>query len=239
MDGSARSLHPSMQKLLGVQKLDCEIRFLSEAMRLRPQELEDDRRKVATCQALVANAEDALRECRLEIDRGELEIKGCDGEIEKANVALNSAKTNQEYAVLKAQIERHEDTRGEVEERVLEALTRLDGMQAEKAKIDTNLAAQQRAFARKEGEVHEIVAGLRKQVAELQATRAQLVVDIEPDHLELYERILAHVGDAAIVQVKDSTCHGCFMQVTKQDRAVILVGEKLVQCKNCSRLLFL
>ena len=239
MSGTPGALHPSIEKLLNVQKLDREKRFIEEAMVLRPQELEDDRKKVAAAEGGVRHAQQLIQEARLVIDRGELEIKQCDAEIEKATIALNTAKTNQEYAVFKEQISRQQEKRDGIEETTLEQLEQLTQLEANKAKLEKALEEEQKTFARKKAEVDELIAGLASQVSALETERASAVVGIDADHLELYDRILAHVHDAALVEVKDSVCHGCYMQVTTQDRSQILIGEKLVQCKNCGRILFL
>jgi predicted nucleic acid-binding Zn-ribbon protein len=232
-------MHPSVERLLAVQKHDREIRFLRDAMRLRPQELEDDRRKVASARELVRAADETIKRCRIEIDHGELEIRQCEAEIEKATVALNSAKTNQEYSIFKDQISRRGDARGAIEERVLEALTRLDQLNAERAQVLAHLEGQERAFARKEAEVGALVSSMSGQVEELLGKRAVAATGIDPDHLEMYDRILAHLQDLAIVQVRDDVCQGCHMSVTKQDRMTILIGESLVSCRSCGRLLFI
>ena len=62
---------------------------------------------------------------------------------------------------------------------------------------------------------------------------------VDTDHLELYERIFAHLGDAAICTVTDEICQGCFHSVTKQEISLLILSEEFVQCRSCNRLLFL
>ena len=54
-------MHPSIEKLLGVQKLDREIKLLEEAKIRRPMELSDDLRKVNAGKASVSAVEEVIK----------------------------------------------------------------------------------------------------------------------------------------------------------------------------------
>ncbi len=231
--------HPSVEKLLHVQGVDKQIRLLSEAKLRRPQELSDERKKLAFATASLEVVLETIKTGRLEVEKGEHEIKQKDAEIEKATIALNGAKTNQEYAVFKEQISRYEEERDAVEERVLEHLSQLDVLEEKKEESQKEVAEQERAFQRKEAEVREVVAGIEAQIAEQEEERNGLVGDVDTDHLELYDRILNHVEDAAISGVKSGVCQGCFRAVTKQDVSQLMLGQEIIPCRSCCRILFL
>jgi predicted nucleic acid-binding Zn-ribbon protein len=232
-------MHPSVEELLAVQKVDSATRFLREGMRLRPLELEDDRKKVAASRAMVEATEAEMKALRQEADRGELDIKTSDQEIGRLNVALNSAKTNQEYAVLREQIQRQAEARSKREEEVLEHLGRIDQLGEERDQLKRELEENEKIYRRREEEVAEVIRGLEKQVEELTRQREALVEDVDPQHLSLYQRILDRHGNFAISAVKDSICQGCFMTVTAQNVSLLMLGRELVQCRNCSRILYL
>jgi predicted nucleic acid-binding Zn-ribbon protein len=232
-------MHSSVQQLLEVQRVDREIRFLSEARRLRPLELEADRKKLGLARGAVDSIAQEIRRLRLEVDRGELEIRQSDAEIQKLNVTLNTIKTNQEYTIVKEQIRRQEESRGKLEESVLEKLGELDKFEARRKELARELEEQERTYQRREAEVEEILKGLGEQIAALQKERGELTRGIDPQHLLLYERILEHHGDFAISQVRDFICQGCFMTVTTQQVNLLMLAQELVQCRNCSRLLYL
>lgn len=232
-------MQPSVEQLLKVQKVDSEMNYLRRAMHLRPQELQDDEKKVTGSRAALRSVETQLKQLRMDADGGELKIKSCDAEIEKLNVNLNSAKTNQEYAVLREQIQRKEEERGKVEEEVLERLGEIDQLDQRRGQLKRESEEHEKIYARRKNEVAEIVQGLQAQIDRLSGEREQLVVDVDPQHLSLYERVLARHGDFAIGSVRDSICQGCFMTVTAQEVNLLMLGKELIQCKSCSRLLYL
>jgi len=232
-------MHPSIAKLLDIQRVDREIRFLSEAKRLRPQELADEKRRVDTARASLDAIIEMTRRGRIEVEKCELQIRGKDADIEKSKIALNTAKTNQEYSVLQEQIARHAAERDAIEERALEFLGQIDQLDAKKSVAQKDLADRERVLERKAGEVSELVAGLEQQIAAQGVERAALVREVDRDHLELYDRILGRRQDFAISPVKDAVCQGCFTSVTKQDISQMMLAQELIQCRSCGRLLFL
>ena len=90
------SVNPSIEQLLRVQEVDSEMIFIRESLRRRPLELDDDRRKVENVRKHLEGAIAQIKRSKMEADKGELEVKRLDGEIEKLNVALNQAKSNQD-----------------------------------------------------------------------------------------------------------------------------------------------
>ena len=157
-------MHPSLEKLLDVQKLDRETRLLEEAKVRRPMELNDDKRKVAAGKQVVGGVEEEITACRLNIDKGELNIKEFEEEIQKSNIAMNGAKSNTEYSIFQEQIAKNEESKGEKEVEVLELLTLLENLQGKKAEVERELADLEKAYQRKESEV----LGLVKELEETQ-----------------------------------------------------------------------
>jgi predicted nucleic acid-binding Zn-ribbon protein len=72
----------------------------------------------------------------------------------------------------------------------------------------------------------------------MEAKRNGLASEVDRDHLKVYERVLARHNNFAIARVEDKVCQGCFISVTAQDVNLLMQG-KFVQCKSCSRILFL
>jgi predicted nucleic acid-binding Zn-ribbon protein len=232
-------MHPSVEQLLKVQAVDGEMRMLRQGMRLRPQELDSDRRRLKRAQAAVAEIVEEGRALRMQIDQGELEIKACDEEITNHNVTLNTVKTNAEYSVLTAQIEKLRETRSEHEEIVLEQLTALDALEETRRGRETVAEEEEKQFRRKEAELAELLQGLEARVGELSNQRTELSSGIDGEQLALYDRVLARHEDSAISVVRDRVCQGCFMTVTQQNISLLMLGRELIQCMNCGRLLYL
>ncbi len=239
-------MHPSLEKLLDVQKLDRETSLLEEAKVRRPMELNDEKRKVTAGQETVGAVDSEITACRLNIDKGELNIKELEEEIQKSNIAMNGAKSNTEYSIFQEQIARNEENKGAKEVEVLELLTLLENLQSKKADLERDLADLEKSYQRKESEVLGLVKELEEKVGGLKDERGQLAEGITSDHLDLYERINRKVDSDCIVAAEESAdeagvyfCQGCYMTVTKQELNQLALAQELLTCRSCSRLLYL
>lgn len=228
----------SIEQLLKIQDVDSEVFLLTESRRMRPQEIKDEKRKVVETRALIEALTAQIKELRLESDRREVDVKKADAEVEKYNVALNQAKSNEEYNVFKEQIRRQEQIRGQAEEEVLEKLTRIDELREEEKLLQQKLAREEEALAKKSAAVEEIIRGIDQQLATLKGQREKLLDGINKDHFWIYERVLARHKNFAIARVENQVCQGCFMSITAQELN-LLMQQEFVQCRSCSRILYL
>ena len=231
-------MHPSISQLLRVQDVDSETIFIRESLRMRPLELEDDRRKLQGARQELEAIVGDIKRTKMDADRREVDVKKFDAEIEKLRVALNQAKSNQEYTVFKEQIKKLEEGRGKAEEEVIEKLTELDALELGRKAQAQKIADEEKTFRRREAEVEEVLKGLRGQLEGLEKRRADLLDGIDREHLKIYERVLARHNNFAIARVEGQICHGCFISVTSQE-VNLLLQDQFLQCKSCSRLLYL
>lgn len=231
-------MNPSIEKLLKLQEVDSEVFLLEESRRVRPLELEDDRKKVSDTRKALESLNQEIKRLKIESDQGELEVRRADAEIEKYRIALNQTKSNQEYTILKEQIKRQEELRSVAEEQVLEKLTRIDALEVERKALMARLASEEKELEKRTAEMAEVVRGIDRQLAELAERRKRLAADVDRDHLTMYERILARHRNFALAKVEGQICQGCYIAVTTQDVNLLLQGQ-LVQCRSCSRLLYL
>ena len=231
-------MHPSIEQLLSVQEVDSEMIIIRESLRRRPLELEDERRKVAEARRALEALLAQIKRVRLESEQRELEVKRMDAEIEKLQVVLNQAKTNQEYTIVREQIKRQGEMRGQAEEDVLQKLSDLDAMDVERKALAARLETEEKACRRKENEVQALVAEMEKELHGLEQKRQGLLDGINHEHLTVYGRVLARHNNFAIARVESQVCQGCYISVTSQE-VNLLMQDQFLQCKSCSRLLYL
>lgn len=169
----------------------------------------------------------------LELDLGDKEAA-----LDKANANLMSAKSNQEYTLLMAEITRRKEEKGGVEESILEqydviklgermvadALAGLEAARAEYSEFE------QRALA-EHGE-H------LKDLAALDERREQVRRAIDPEALKLYDRAYEALGNG-IVPAEAKTCQGCFSILTPNDNNRLLGCREVITCRSCQRILYM
>lgn len=231
-------MHPSIEKLLRVQDVDSQILFLREAIRVRPQELEDERQKVLRANEAVQSLEGRIKKARMAADQRELDVKKFDEDVGKLKVALNTSKSNAEYSVIRDQIEKQSELRGVAEEDVLVSLSEIDALETELKEIVVQQQAIDKSFGRRKHEMDELIQGIELQVAELEKDRAEKVAGIDVEHLRMYQRVLDRHRNYALAQTEDGICRGCNMRVTPQNVNLLMLNE-IVVCTQCARFLYL
>ena len=231
-------MNEQLKVLLDLQKVDSELFFLQDVRAKKPLELEQEKRKQQEAEALVARFAAAITHTRMAADSKELDVKKNDGEIEKAQVALNTARSNAEYQVFKGQIERFQEENGKIEDLVLTDLTTIDSLVAEKEGAEAQVEKIQQELAQKEKDIHAFITEVDERLGTLSSSRDEILSGVGKDQLYLYERVLERYHESALALVENNVCQGCHMGITKQMMNELLIGKDLVQCRNCARILY-
>ena len=78
-----------------------------------------------------------------------------------------------------------------------------------------------------------------RHVAELEQRRGEVAARIDPDDLTLYDRIRQMRKGSAVTAVMAGTCRACARRLTPQLENLVMIGNDLVQCMSCSRILYI
>ena len=228
-----------LKSLFDLHKIDSDLHFLRELKEKRPLELTKDRRKLTLANGVVEAIGVEIKESKVEADKAELDVQQAESEIEKLQIQLNTAKTNQEYTVLKDQIDRHRSKNGELEEQILEKLSRIDGLNDELVQAKAQVGEVSQDLSLKEEEMNAFLGEVSGKIEGRGGERGDHASSIPEDALELYDKVLNRYADSALALVENRVCQGCYMSVTTQAITQLMLGAKLVQCKNCVRILYL
>jgi len=57
--------------------------------------------------------------------------------------------------------------------------------------------------------------------------------------LSFYERIRAWAGNTAVVKVENQACYGCYMKINDKVYSDLILGEDIVTCPHCGRVLYI
>ncbi|MHB0959790.1 MAG: zinc ribbon domain-containing protein [Pirellulaceae bacterium] len=187
--------------------------------------------------ALVA-AKQSLTQTRVLADERQLQLRQREMRIADLQIKLNACGSNREYQALKEQIAADEQANSVLSDEILEALEKIDVLQAEfnKVQSDRNKAASGLESVRTETEekLQSLESELRRVTHELAQAERNLPADFKVE----YERISRARGEGALAQVEGQTCGGCYQMLTAQTINDLLL-EKPVFCKSCGALLYL
>ncbi|MDR1212388.1 MAG: C4-type zinc ribbon domain-containing protein [Spirochaetaceae bacterium] len=157
---------------------------------------------------------------------------------EKAEKNMDSINTQREYEALDKEIreasEKEQQYRKDLqkEERVIAELD-------EQMKQHTALIEQQEQdLAERRKGIEDEIAGKNAKVKVLQEEEDRVVVGLDPEVQFKFERILRNKMGRGIVAIKSGVCTGCHMILPVQFANMVRLGEEIVFCPYCSRILF-
>jgi uncharacterized protein len=232
------SMLETIEKLLILQERDRKIRRVQQELdHIRP-ERETLRAKAATTQARLEAAKTRLKQIETERKRLELDVEGQKTQIEKyANQQLQTRK-NEEYRALAHEIEICKETITKIEDQEIVLMEEAEAVQKEIAR-DTQEANETKKLVEAQvAELDQREANLKKELADLQAGRAELAAAIEETARARYERLLKSKGENVVVGVHHGVCGGCHMKLPAQVLVSCRSDQEIVTCINCGRILY-
>lgn len=210
------------------------------------------RKRLARAPQIAAPQRERVRMAKAELDRlseegkrGKREVTKLEGEakdkqaaLEKAQVALNSAKSNEEYQTHLRTIDARKSELSDIEDQILLAYDAQEERDTKTAAGKKRLATQEKELADAEKRVAAEESKVQAEVSELEAKRAEAASKLSEEHLAHYERILEKVGDSAVAEVVDEHCQGCYIKVRPDQGSKVRGGKELVSCWTCGRILY-
>ena len=184
---------------------------------------------------------------RKDADRCELDLRTSEERVSKLRTALNSAKTNKEYATTLTQINTLKADNAKLEDSTLKILQDVDGIRVEADKLQVEIDRETRRLEEiKETNAAEIEK-LNGMMKALQADRAEAVKDIDRNHLRVFDRMAEkYDGEAmAAIQIEgkkppyDYICGGCYMTLNAEHANALHGRDEIRTCDNCGRILYL
>ncbi len=228
----------AIEKLLVLQDRDRSLLQLrNELAHVEPQ------RQMLNARAAAAQAGlDAAktRAKHIESDRKklELEVEAKKQLIEKYSLQQFQTKKNDEYRALAHEIELCKQAIVKLEDQQLELME-----QAETVQKLVQAANQASSEARKatEGQVADLALreeNLKKELAGLESSRAELLRAVDESTGSRYERLLKNKVSNVVVGVQHGVCGGCHMKLPAQILVTCQAQQEIVTCINFGRILY-
>lgn len=192
--------------------------------------------------AEAAKAEKALRAASAELKSLELDAQALDDKIagEEQRLYSGAIRNPKEILDLQQELDMLKRRRTALDDRLLEAMERVEQLRADESRCRQALAEAERNFA--DDGVH-----LRAERDKLQTTvqgaleqREALCLGISAKDLQLYAAIRAKKPNGvAVALLKSGACSQCGEAAASQLAQQAHTGSELAMCSNCGRILYL
>jgi len=228
----------TIEKLLVLQDRDRHIvRVKDELAHVEP-EREALIARASGAQAGLDAAKNRGKHIESERKKLELEVEAKKGLIEKYSLQQFQTKKNEEYRALAHEIEQCKEAIVKLDDQQIEWMEK-----AELAQKEVMAANQVANEARKgvDAQVADLAKreeNLKKELAELESNRQELLMAVDEAARSRYERLLKNKGATAIVGVEHGVCGGCHMKLPAQILVSCRAQQEIVTCINCGRILY-
>jgi len=233
------SLKQEVELLLRLQDCDVKLRQLVADKADHPRQLAELKVAFKNAGKECEHAREELKQLQASIKKMELEVESNKAHIGKFSTQMFQVKTNQEYQALDKEIQNLKQKNTQGEDQILEMLMTVDETNKKIVSKQVELVAEEKRLKEQEELVGQRLKNIEVEMAQLQEQRRVLVSQANEEALAMYERVFRNKPDVAVVKLENYTCLGCHMSLTHQIVADVKRGVELVQCENCSRILYL
>jgi predicted nucleic acid-binding Zn-ribbon protein len=159
--------------------------------------------------------------------------------ITRSEANLKGITTQKEYQAVNKEIASAKKLIAELEDQILQKITRLDELRVELSAMQEDLAALDQNLGSQKAAIQARIKSEESSVASDAKVRAERIKAIPSSMLKRYEKLREARKGIAVVEARDGGCLGCNMQIPPQMYNNLYRGEELITCPHCSRILVL
>ncbi len=228
----------TIEKLLILQDRDRKIsRLRTELDHIEP-ERKMLKAKAASAQTGLESAKQRIKMLESRRKELELEVEAKKQLIERYSNQQLQTRKNEEYRALAHEIETCKEAIFKIEDQEIELME-----QSEVAQKEVVQATRAAADATKLVDDQVVQLGtreqnLKKELAELEASREELASAVEEGVRARYQRLSKSKGENVVVGVQHGVCGGCHMRLPAQILVTCQGQQEIVTCINCGRILY-
>ena len=225
-------------QLYKLQQLDLELQKNQQELSEVENQLTDNKALVAA-ESRLASQKEQLEDARKKQKNSEWELEDLQERIRHIDIKLYGGKTKdpKELVNLEKEVKGLKSQTTTKEDALLGLMTQVEELEAK-----VKASSEEVERFKREWEQRQETLGPRKgeieiALAELKGERSRSTEQIDSEAFNIYERIRLARGQA-VVKVERGRCLGCHITVPTSQWQKARAGD-LIQCNNCSRILYL
>jgi hypothetical protein len=229
----------SLADLLDLQDIDLQIDRLLEQRQSLPElaaykASHEELQRVQTQR----DAEAAeLRQLELELDKAEGELEILEAKLTEHETRLFAGgMSGRETEHMRLEVQSLKGQREAMEEKVLGMLERIDPIRAALAATDAEIARIEGAKSELETSIKGQWKIIDAELARKEERKADALTPIDPELLDLYEKLRQIKEGVAVAAYDHGVCGGCHMTLSPAEQEEAFAAD-LPRCVHCRRIL--
>ena len=234
------STDPEFKKLLLLHSRDRREKKMLDELNNIPAEITRTEEKILVENQSIELAMEEWKSLEAKNNSLESEILSISEQINRQKNRQLEVKKNEEYQALENEIISLKTKESEKEDEQIEVLVKIDDAR-ETARVAEDkitkrvvqLEVQKKGLIERESEVNYELTVLK---GEIQTSRSE----VEEEALRIYDRIKKVVSRPPyLAPLTDQKCSGCNLRVSNDVVSSALVEQKLTQCDQCGRIVYI
>jgi uncharacterized protein len=232
-------MSPDLQRLIKLQQLESTIADARASIAAHPQRLADADTRLNASKHAVETAKGRLKDNQEARRTLEKDVAVYQGRLTKFKDQLSLVKTNKEYQAMQHEIATAQSDLGGVEEKVLERMIEADAITADVKRAEAALTVRQKEIDVEKKEITAELASVEASLKEATEARAELLKDLEPRLIAIFEQVArVRKGVAISMATRDGLCSACHVRLRPFVFQQVRQNDAIIQCESCQRILY-
>ena len=231
-------MNVQLSPLIALQKIDLRIAELKEQRRKIPELLEINEAPLREAKRVLQEASVTSETLTKERRSQEKDLEAHEDRIGKMKDRAAQLKTNQEYQAHLFEVELANKKKGEIEEKILLAMERIEEVQRVIVIAQAKLKESEAVFTKEKAALDAREQALCLELADLEAQQTRVSGQVDKSLLTQYAKLKVKRKDQALALVKDGICVGCRLQLPPQLISQVKRAQDVHTCPYCYRILY-
>ena len=233
------NVEEQLPQLMKLQALDAQLYRLRREREAKPKLIEELETRRNEEEAAVKAIEEKTKANQVKRKQRELDLSSKEEGIKKLQAQLYQLKTNKEYQTMQHEIEGQKADNSRIEDEILMLMEDAETLDKELVKEKALFAEAEKHLIEDKKKIEAEISSLDGEISNLEAQRKEISALVDKKVLAHYEKVLANRDGLALAAVKSHSCQGCFMNLPPQVINEIKMGDKIVTCESCARILYI
>lgn len=233
--------------LLKLQSIESKLATVKSRLRVRQGAVNAQQRRINEVQEKYQAVHDHVTQLRKESDTLALDLKIKEERVVALRAALNTAKSNKEYAAILTEINTIKADNAKYEEQAMSKLQEIETLNGEAGKVKALIEEEQKRMEEILKNNAEEIEKLNRMNEKLLAERKEAATEVPAAQLKFFERISSRFEGDAMAQIEVQgdrppfryQCGGCYMSLNAEHANALRTRDEIRTCDSCGRILFL
>jgi uncharacterized protein len=231
-------LHPAVQQLLSLQKIDTKVAKVQVKIDAVPKETAEREARLARTRQAWSQLDKTMRDAEERNEELEIKVQGFDNAIKRQEEHRDKAQSPSTYEAAQHQIQYLKEDREKLQNEQLELMELVEEIGPKRETAEALVQAEEASFASYLNEAGELEAELKAKRDTIAKEREGFLEGVKEGQLEIYEGLFSTRESQAVVSVEGNHCGGCYTKITPNDMARLKGNTSMVTCNACGRILY-